>query len=269
MATINPSFVPQPGVYQNTPAGPTTEAQAAAQAVQAQSQALPFIFVNGEPPADAGLVPPATYTAGLALPAVDPRQWSAQSGSLDLSNVTTTTGVMNVQAQVMALQDVLMKMMLVLRTSSLNNREDELQTMIKQKTVSIEKGLDAAFKDMMAGILGGVAEIAAGVGSLKGAKAGEGVANAMGQVKVAVGTNSSYGTIASGFIKVAAAVMGYGAALDKADQQRADLRADVANARMQQANEQAAAYLENFKAFKDGQLQIQRDLTESSKRTFV
>lgn len=259
MATINPSFVQQNNVYQNSPAGATDQAKTAEQAGPAQPPALPFVFVNGEPPADAGLVPPATYTAGLALPAVDPRKWSAQAGSLDLSNVTTTSGVMNVQAQVMALQDVMMKLMLTLRTSALNDRETELQTMIKQKTLGIEKGLEAAEKEMWAGIITGVGQMFQGVAGMKGGLNGE----------TNGGKFTSAGTFMNGMYSVAAAAVNYQAAGLRAEQQRYDLRADVANTRSQQNNELANNFKEAFKVFMDGQLQIQRDLTESAKRTFV
>jgi hypothetical protein len=86
---------------------------------------------------------------------------------------------------------------------------------------------------------------------------------------VAVGKFSGGGTVISSSASIVAANLTYSAALDKAAQQRADLEAEQASNRANQASERAAFWLEALKAFREGALQTVQAAAESYKRTFA
>jgi hypothetical protein len=269
MATINPNInlsVPLP-ISTGTPpdaTGPTAPKDSPAKPA--------YAFVEGEPPKDMVMLPPGSMSSGLSSPDVSPEQWLKQSGgaqvqvsAFGLGELTSTTEVTNAQASIFAFQDMLIKLAIMLRSSEMKNRDDELQVMVTNKNAAIDKGLEAAFREMNAEILRGSSQIVSGAFSVAGGLKGEGMKDA----KIGQGTISGWGGIVGGALNIAAATETYAGAKDKAEQQRAELRSEVANARMQQSIERMNGYKELMKVAVDASLAIQRDLTEAAKRTYA
>lgn len=273
MPTINPSInvnIPLP-----MPTGGPADAAGPAAPTGGPTKPA-YVFVEGQPPQDIVMLPPNSMSSGLASPEVSPEQWVKQSAGSEvqvsafgLGQLTSATEVTNAQAAIFAFQDMMIKLAIMLRSNEMKNRDDELQVMVTNKNAAIDKGLEAALREMNAGIIQGTAQIVQGVASVVGAGMGEGLKNEAGDITVAQGKYSGWGSIFGGALNIAAAAETYGAAKDKAEQQRGELRAEVANARMQQAIERMNGYKELMKTAIDAQLAMQRDLTEAAKRSYA
>ncbi len=264
--TRNYSPVPLPGT------GPLETAQGASVAAASGKPAAPFAFVNGEPPPDVGLLPPGSMTSGLKAPKVSAEQWlnlaskvQGQFDAVDFGQISTVTEAMSAQAQIFAMQDVLIKLMILLRSDSMKNRDDELKLMIEQKTQAIAKSLDVAKMELTAGIMQGIGQIAAGGMTAIGGFKGEGIAGS----GVAQGKFSGIGSMLGGALNITAAGFTYGAAKERAAQQKLELNSEAANARMQQAIERMNTFRDIMKSMIDAQLTMQRDLVDAAKRTFA
>lgn len=271
MNTINSN----PGVRTNPTGGVEDPNIAAHMAAQQPAVYQPYVFVDGEPPPDVGVPPAGANTVGLSPPrraALLPREidnLSANLGAMIAMNPTSTTEA-NTYASLFAMQDVMIRMMLQLRTDSLKNRDDEMVVMREKKTLAIEKGLDAAKLDLVAGITTGVGQISAGLMSGIGGLKGEGLAGtALEPGKVAQGKYSGWGNMANGLASVIAAGFTYGSSQIKADQQRAEMAAEQASQRLSQANERAAAQLEALRSIAQSQLAIVQTNVEAVKRTYA
>ncbi|MEI7783767.1 MAG: hypothetical protein WCK08_05235 [Betaproteobacteria bacterium] len=258
--------VPLPGT------GPTDTAQGASVAATSGKPAAPFAFVNGEPPPDVGQLPPGSMTSGLKAPSVSADQWLSQAskvqGQFDAFNfgqINSTTEAMSAQAQIFAMQDVLIKLMILMRSDAMKNRDDELKLMIDQKTQAIAKSLDAAKLELTAGIVQGASQIVSGGFAALGGLKGEGLQTS----GVAVGKYSGSGTSVAGALNIGAAVLNYGAATERAAQQRLELGSEAANARMQQSIERMNTFRDVMKSMIDAQLTMQRDLVDAAKRSFA
>jgi hypothetical protein len=258
--------VPLPG------SGPLETAQGASVAAASGQPAAPFVFVNGEPPPDVRLLPPGSMTSGLKAPSVSAEQWlnlaskvQGQFDAVDFGQISTVTEAMSAQAQIFAMQDVLIKLMILMRSDAMKNRDDELKLMIEQKTQAIAKSLDAAKLELTAGIVQGASQIVSGGFSFLGGLKGEGLQTS----GVAVGKFSGVGTSAGGALNIGAAVLNYGAATERAAQQRLELGSEAANARMQQAIERMNTFRDIMKSMIDAQLTMQRDLVDAAKRSFA
>lgn len=266
MNTINSN----PGV-RTSPTGGVEDPNIAAH-VAAQQPAVyqPYVFVDGEPPPDVGVPPAGANTVGLSPPrraALLPREidnLSANLGAMIAMNPTSTTEA-NTYASLFAMQDVMIRMMLQLRTDSLKNRDDEMVVMREKKTLAIEKGMDAAKMDLAAGITSGVGQFAAGLGSTVGGFKGEGLTGGT----VAQGKFSGFGAMANGLATGIAAGLTYAGSQIKAEQQRAELAAEQASQRLSQANERAAAQLEALRSIAQSQLAIVQTNVEAVKRTYA
>lgn len=233
----------------------------------------PYVFVAGEPPPDTSTLPYGTYTAGLPPPAVPPALIPTQAAGLSTglvgliaANPTSSTEAANAMASVASLQETLMMLMLSLRTSNLKNRDDEMVLKREQKELAIEKGLDAAKLDLGAGIATGLGQMAQGVMSAYGGAKGEGLT---GEKAIGTGMYSGKGVFINGIASITSAGLTYASATFKADQQRAELKAELASDRMAQANERAQNFKEAFQAFLQGVTQTQQSQTDAFKRTFV
>jgi hypothetical protein len=258
--------VPLPGT------GPTDTAQGASVAATSGKPAAPFAFVNGEPPPDVGQLPPGSMTSGLKAPSVSADQWLTQAskvqGQFDAFNfgqINSTTEAMSAQAQIFAMQDVLIKLMILMRSDSMKNRDDELKLMIDQKTQAIAKSLDAAKLELTAGIMQGIGQIAAGGMTAIGGFRGEGIVGS----GVAQGKFSGIGSMLGGAFSITAAGFTFGAAQERAAQQTFELGSDAANARMQQSIERMNTFRDIMKSMIDAQLTMQRDLVDAAKRSFA
>lgn len=266
MNTINNN----PGV-RTSPTGAVEDPNAAAKlAAQQPAVYQPYVFVDGEPPPDAGVPPAGAHTVGLSAPrraTLLPREvnnLSADLGAMIAMNPTSTTEA-NTYASLFAMQDAMIRLMLQLRTDNLKNRDDELVVMREKKTLAIEKGLDAAKFELAAGITSGVGQFAAGLGSTVGGFKGEGLTGGT----VATGKYSGFGAMTNGLATVTAAVLTYESSNIKAEQQEAELAAELASHRMSQNNERAANQLEAFRSITQSQLAIMQTNVDAAKRTFA
>lgn len=266
MNTINTNLGVRTGAT-----GGVDDPQLAAQVAAQQPQVYqPYVFVDGEPPPDAGVPPAGANTAGLSpsrRAALLPREidnLAADLGAMIAMNPTSTTEA-NTYADLFAMQDELIRMMLKLRTDNLKSRDDELVVMREQKNLSIEKGLEAAGWDLAAGITTGVGQFAAGLASTVGGFKGEGLTGGT----VATGKFSGFGAMANGFATALAAGLTYEGSKVKADQQRAELEAEQASQRLSQANERAATQLEALRSIAQSQLAIVQSNVDAVKRTYA
>lgn len=232
----------------------------------------PYVFVAGEPPPDTSTLPYGTYTAGLPPPEVSlalvPMQTAGlATGLVGLiaANPTSSTEAANAMASVASLQETLMMLMLALRTSNLKSRDEELVLKREQKELAIDKGLEAAKLDLAAGIVSGVGLMVQGGMAAYGGFKGEGVQGLV----VGQGKFSGRGVFANGIATIVSASITYASAAVKAEQQRAELKAELASDRMAQANERAQNFKEAFQAFLQGVTQTQQSQTDAFKRTFV
>ena len=267
MNTINTN----PGV-RPTSTGAVEDPNIAAQVAAKEAAAYqPYVFVDGEPPPMAGVSPAGTHTAGLTAPrqstvlARQVENLSADLGAMIAMNPTSTTEA-NTYASLFAMQDVMIRLMLQMRTDSLKSRDSEMVLMREQKTLAIEKGLQAAKWEMIAGITTGAGQVASGIASVKAGRKGEGLKDS----GIAVGKYSGFGSILSGSANIVGAGMTYfGSSKTKVEQQEAELAAELANNRMSQANERAATQLEAFRAIAQSQLAILQTNVEAVKRTYA
>ncbi len=261
-----------PTISSPSPKVTTTELLGSAPVQQASTttptaSTQPYQFVPGEPAPDASHVPSGTSVAGMPAPTVAPELWptaagaaAAEVGALDLKYASA----ISTQASLLAMQDIFIQLMMHLRTQSLENRDTELKTMVKEKTLSIEKNLEAAKQEMWASITTGIGQIASGSAGLIGGFKGE-TASAMG----AQGKWTNFGSMLNGTATIASAGQTYEAAKTKKEAQEADLRAEVAQARMSQESERAANHRDALKTAMDSQAQIQRDSVEATKRVYA
>ena len=263
--TRNYTPVPLPG------SGPLETAQEASVAAASGKTAVPYVLVDGPPP-DIGQLPPGSMTSGLKAPSVSAEQWLVQASkvqgqfdAVDFGQISTMTEAMSAQAQIFAMQDVLIKLMILMRSDSMKNRDDELKLMIDQKTQAIAKSLDAAKLELSAGIMQGIGQIAAGGLTALGGFRGEGIVGS----GVAQGKFSGIGSLLSGAFSITAAGLNYGAAMERAAQQKLELGSEAANSRMQQAIERMNTFRDIMKSMIDAQLTMQRDLVDAAKRAFA
>lgn len=238
---------------------PNAAAAAAAAAAAQASGYQPYGFdFDGSPPPDNGVLPGSAYAAGMPAPqfaSLTPAEMNGLSADLLALGVTSNTEA-NTMADVFSMQDNFIRLMLSLRTQSLKDRDNEMVMVRDKKLLAIDKGLEAAKLELAAGITTGLGQIAAGVMTVRGGKAGEGLKDAT----VAMGTISGKGTVANGIASMAAAGLTYWAATVKADQQRTELDAEMASNRMNQSNERAANQREALMSF----LQVQQQMTQTN-----
>jgi hypothetical protein len=231
----------------------------------------PYTFVEGPPP-DPSTLPYGTYTAGLPPPEVPPALLPVKTVSLSTNlvgliaaNPTSSTQAANVMAMVSSQLEEFMALMLSLRTSNLKNRDDEMVLKREQKELAISKGLDAAKLDLAAGIVAGAGlMVQSTMGVVAGFK-GEGIQGAT----VGTGKFSSWGVGGNGIAGIVSSSLTYAGATVKAEQQRAELRAELASDRMAQASERGQNFKEAFLAALQGVNQLQQSQTDALKRTFV
>lgn len=184
-------------------------------------------------------------------------------------------------AEMAMLREQLMALMLKLRSSEMGNRDLSLQTMIKERLAGIEKGLDAAKKELNASLITGVATVTGGVISaaggfkaLGGLKPGVSVGgtDATGSAawsQAVTQTFSGTSQVVQGVGSIAAAPFTYAAKEDEADKARRDLNADVADKNYQQSIERMNKALDDFKAQLQAEQQAWDSLMQSSNKVFT
>lgn len=248
------------------PNGAAAAAAAAALAQPAVYQPYGFDF-DGTPPPDNGVLPNSAYAAGMPAPlyaALTPAQTNLLSADLIAMGVTSNTEA-NTAANVTSMQDNFIRLMLSLRTQSLKDRDDEMVMVRDKKLVAIDKGLEAAEKDRNAAYAAGIGQIAAGTMSVVGGFKGEGLQGGL----VATGKFSGFGTALNGIGSMVGASITFSGAQIKAEQQRAELDAEMATNRMNQSNERAANQKEAFLSFLQIQQQVVQNNVENNKRIFA
>lgn len=225
------------------------------------------VVVDGAPPRR----PPgrgAVRPDGMPEPKVGRAQARAEyariSRELDAFDFSQPASESSV-AQMIQLRDQLMALMLKLRTSELSNRDKELQTMVAKRLAGIEKGLDAARKELIAGLISGAVQIGAGaVSMVGGAKAMKGAAKteltagvdaaaqqgANNQALMQVYSGGSQ--MIQGFGSIVTAPINFEAKKDEAEKARLELEADTASQRMNQASERAQKNLDDFRGIVSG-----------------
>lgn len=264
------------------PSGPSTVAGAEGVDSVGGAPGQPVVVDGAPPPPEKK--PPIIQADGLPPPTMDRAQARAEfariSTELDQFDLSQPMDMSSL-AQVIQLRDQLAAMFLKLRSDDLKNRDDELQTMVTQRLAGVQKGLDAAAKDLTAGLINGFTTMAAGGLSMTGGILGVRAAGKTGldagvDAAAKAGANiqamnqafSGAGQVISGAGSVGAAFVTYGAKQDEADKARYDLSADTANTRMSQANERASSWLEQLRAYVQSQQQQISETSGSFTRAF-
>ena len=264
------------------PSGPSTVAGAGGVDSVGGAPGQPVVVDGAPPPPDRKI--PTVQADGLPPPTMDRSQARAEfariSTELDQFDFSQPMDVSSL-AQVIQLRDQLAAMFLKLRSDDLKNRDDELQTMVTQRLAGVDKGLEAAAKDLVAGLINGFATVAAGAlsmtGGIKGMRAAGGTGLDAGVDAAArVGANiqamnqafAGGSQMIQGLGSIGAAFVTYGAKQDEADKARYDVTADTANTRMGQAGERASNWLELLRAYVQAQQQQISETTGAFTRAF-
>jgi hypothetical protein len=264
------------------PSGPSTVPGAGGVDSVGGAPGQPVVVDGAPPPPDRKT--PTVQADGLPPPTMDRSQARAEfariSTELDQFDFSQPMDVSSL-AQVIQLRDQLAAMFLKLRSDDLKNRDDELQTMVTQRLAGVDKGLEAAAKDLVAGLINGFATVAAGAlsmtGGIKGMRAAGGTGLDAGVDAAArVGANiqamnqafAGGSQMIQGLGSIGAAFVTYGAKQDEADKARYDVTADTANTRMGQAGERASNWLELLRAYVQAQQQQISETTGAFTRAF-
>lgn len=246
--------------------------------------ATPPKVVDRLPPSSGGARVGGSYTEGLPAPRmtrdealIELDRVEAALGGFDFSQPLTETSF----AEMAQIRDMLMALMLKLRSSEWANRDAALQTMIKERLAGIEKGLDAAKKELAASLIsgfaqvgGGLVSVAGGVKALNGPKPGlsAGGADPAGSAAWSQGVlqvTSGVSQATQGVGSIAAAPLTYAAKQDEADKARRDLDADIADKNYQQSMERMGKLLDDFKAQLQAEQQAWDSLAQSANKTFA
>jgi hypothetical protein len=247
---------------------PTTLAALAA--AQAPAVYQPYVLTDGPPPEDNSVLPTGAYTAGLPPPeraTVQPEeivQLAADMGAMIAMNPSSTSEAA-IYATMFAMQDLLIRLMMQLRTDNLKNRDNEVLNFANNKELAIQKFEAAAKLELAAGIAQGLGQIASGLMSTVGGFKGEGLQGGT----IAVGKFTGFGSIAMGIGTITSASLTYASNMQKAAERRADLEAELATQRMNQSNERAANARESFLAVLQSQQAIVQTNADANKRVFA
>jgi hypothetical protein len=225
----------------------------------------PYLFTEGPPPEDNKTPTYGLTTSGLPAPNRSPELTPSMTTGLGNVLAMSPTEAANATVNLAAMQEILMRMAIMLRSNEMQTRDSELETKAKQTEQGIAKGLEAAKTERNAAMVQAGGQAVGGLSSMVGGFKGEGVTGS----GVAVGKFSGGGTVISSSASIVSANLTYSAALDKAAQQRADLEAEQASNRANQASERGAAFLDAFKAFREAALQTAQAEAEAFKRTFA
>ena len=264
--TNNPINTSTQGLTTATPLATTPSSQ-----VQAGTGAQPYTFVNG--PA----APDTTPAAPLSSSGLPPPTASAQSSEA-AKKLEAYFGAMGASmpsdakaaAEIAQISLMLFQAGIQLRKDSNDNRNTMLMVQQDYKKQAIQKGLDAAYKDFVAGIVSGVGSIVSGAvgafGSIKAIKdtkldktlAATDLPAAQSNQKMAVDMATaksqawnSAGSVINGAFNIGSAAATYEGAQLKAQQQGLDLKAELASAMSTQDNDLANTFRDFFKAQQD------------------
>lgn len=238
---------------------PLEDTAKAAEVVAANSGNIqPFRFVNGLPPNSASATQ-AINTAGMPAPNLNATVWAAQNAATqgDFMAIVNAPADLNATAKYMALMEKFTLVSLELRKNSLENRDKELANNVALKELGIGKFLESAKTQLMSGILQSALQGIGGVMTIKAGKAGE---------QVGAGKFQGMSAMANSMGGIASSSMNFWAANQTAEQQRYELKAETATARMQQENERASNFLTMFTGFRDAELNMQQSLGQASNK---
>lgn len=220
-------------------------------------------------------LPPPRMSRGEAVAELD--RIGKAIGSFDFSQPFTESSF----AEMAALRDQLMAMMLKLRSSEMGNRDLALQTMVAERLAGIQKGLDAAKKELAASLINGFAQVVAGgisvgggVKAIRGPAPGlsAGGADPAGSAAWSQSVNqitSGSSQVVQGLGGIAAAPLTYAAKQDEAEKAKRDLDADVADKRYQQSIERMGKLLDDFKANLQAEQQAWDGLAQSTGKIYT
>jgi len=184
-------------------------------------------------------------------------------------------------AEMAQIREMLMAIMLKLRSGEWANRDLALQTMVKERLAGIEKGLDAARKELAASLISGFAQVGGGLVSIGGgAKAlggpktglsagGPDPAGSAAWSQGVLQVTSGVSQATQGLGAIAAAPVSYAAKQDEAEKARRDLDADLADKNYQQSMERMGKLLDDFKAQLQAEQQAWDSLAQSTNKTFA
>ena len=248
-----------------TPQG--TQVQATS-STSTSASVQPYTFVNG--PAGPDTTPTSRLSSsGMPAPMVSPQ---SASESAKLSAYFNALGA-NIPSDAKAAAEIakitlmLFQSGIQLRKDSIDNRNSLMLSQQNYKKQAIDKGLDAAYQDLRAGIVSGVGSIVSGgvgaYGSIKAIKdtkldkslaPDEALAKQKTAVDMATSKSQAWtsaGSVLNGAFSVGAAAATYYGAQYKAEQQGLDLKAELIGSMSSQDGELANTFRDFYKAQQD------------------